>query len=129
MNYVLQDFAKAERDGWLADLLPALADEAATLIAGDSGRVMTGWPRGVPPPPKAATPPAEDGGRRGRTGRRGAGRANHLGRRSGIAARQRAAQETKWVKLGISARTSANRPFSTLTATAAAEAANYPFHD
>ena len=61
MNYVLQDFAKAERDGWLADLLPALADEAATLIAGDSGRVMSRLAHAVfPPPPKAATPPAEE---------------------------------------------------------------------
>lgn len=61
MNYVLQDFAKAERNGWLADLLPALADEAATLIAGDSGRVMSRLAHAVfPPPPKAATPPAEE---------------------------------------------------------------------
>lgn len=39
-GHVLCSFARAELDGWVADLLPVLADEAAWLAAGDEVRFM-----------------------------------------------------------------------------------------
>lgn len=58
-GYVLSDFAKPERTGWLPVLLDAVAREAPALIAGDEGRFMSRVMHAVfPPPPKPAKPPA-----------------------------------------------------------------------
>lgn len=52
-KWVLQDFSAAERQGWLADFLTALADEAALLAAGDTASYASrvAWRA---PPPEAA---------------------------------------------------------------------------
>ncbi|WP_372885598.1 aminoacyl-tRNA hydrolase [Shimia sp.] len=52
-GYVLRDFAKAEQ-GWLDDLLRGIADGAAQLAAGDSGKFMNAVALRVNPP-RAAT--------------------------------------------------------------------------
>jgi PTH1 family peptidyl-tRNA hydrolase len=62
--YVLQDFAKAERDGWLPKLIEACADEADRLVAGDEGAFMSRLAHAVFPqrekPPKPAKKPESE---------------------------------------------------------------------
>ena len=56
-GYVLSDFAKAERNGWVPTLIDAVAREAPALLAGDEGRFMSRVTHAVfPPPPKPAKP-------------------------------------------------------------------------
>ena len=56
-GYVLSDFAKAERSGWLPVLIDAVAREAPALAAGDEARFMSRVSHAVfPPPPKPAKP-------------------------------------------------------------------------
>jgi len=58
-GYVLSDFAKVERNGWLPVLIDAVAREAPALVSGDQGRFMSRVAHAVfPPPPKPAKPPA-----------------------------------------------------------------------
>lgn len=65
-GYVLSDFAKADGD-WLDDLLRGIADGAAHLADGDTGRFMnavslrTAPPRSAPPAESAATPAPDKG--------------------------------------------------------------------
>lgn len=47
-HYVLNDFAKAEQ-GWLADLLDAIADAAPRLASGDEARFLTDVARKLEP--------------------------------------------------------------------------------
>lgn len=49
-DYVLADFAKAEREGWVATLIAALAAEFPRLIAGDDGGFMSRVAAAVQPP-------------------------------------------------------------------------------
>lgn len=60
-DYVLQDFAKAERTGWLSKLVPAVADEADLLIRGDESGFMSRVSQTVfpqrPKPPKPNNKP------------------------------------------------------------------------
>jgi len=49
-KWVLQDFSAAERQGWLADFLTALADEAALLAAGDTASYASRVAWRAPPP-------------------------------------------------------------------------------
>ena len=54
-GYVLSDFAKVERTGWLPVLIDAVAREAPALVSGDQGRFMSRVAHAVfPPPPKPA---------------------------------------------------------------------------
>ncbi|MEQ9333748.1 aminoacyl-tRNA hydrolase [Thalassobaculum sp.] len=56
-GYVLSDFAKAERTGWLPVLIDAVAREAPALVSGDQGRFMSRVAHAVfPPPPKPDKP-------------------------------------------------------------------------
>jgi peptidyl-tRNA hydrolase, PTH1 family len=56
-NYVLDDFSKPERQGWVAKLLEAVADEADMLTKGGQNSFMSKVALAVfPPPPK---PPRE----------------------------------------------------------------------
>lgn len=58
-GYVLHDFAKAEREGWLEDLLRGIEDGAEALARGDAGAFQTRVAlRSQPPkPPKPAKAP------------------------------------------------------------------------
>ena len=59
LGYVLQDFAKPEREGWLPVLLDAVADEAALLVTGEQNAFMSRVMQAVfPPPPRPAPRPA-----------------------------------------------------------------------
>jgi PTH1 family peptidyl-tRNA hydrolase len=49
-DYVLDDFAKAEREGWVAALLAAVAAEFPRLIAGDDGGFMSRVAAALQPP-------------------------------------------------------------------------------
>ena len=49
-DYVLSDFAKAEREGWVATMLAALAAEFPRLIAGDDGGFMSRIAAQLQPP-------------------------------------------------------------------------------
>lgn len=51
LKYVLDDFAKTERAGWLADLIPGIGREIDALIDGDDGRFMSRLAHIVFPPP------------------------------------------------------------------------------
>lgn len=56
-GYVLSDFAKAERTGWVPTLIDAVAREVPALVDGDEGRFMSRVAHAVfPPPPKPAKP-------------------------------------------------------------------------
>ena len=59
-DYVLQNFAKAERTGWLSKLVPAVADEADLLVRGDESGFMSRVSQTVfpqrPKPPKPPNP-------------------------------------------------------------------------
>jgi len=58
-QYVLHDFAKADRD-WLADVLQGVSDGAPALAAGDSGRFMNAVAlRAAPPRSSNAEVPAQ----------------------------------------------------------------------
>ena len=57
-KWVLMDFAVAERDGWLASLLRAMADEAPLLAAHDEGSFMSRVAH-LAPAPKSAAPESE----------------------------------------------------------------------
>ena len=62
-DYVLADFAKAEREGWVEKLIAALAAEFPRLLAGDEGGFMSRVAAAVPPPKPDKTKtetPAED---------------------------------------------------------------------
>ena len=63
-NHVLQEFAKAEREGWVAKLVPAVADEIDLMIKGDDKGFMSRVANAVfPPPPKPPAPkPSADAG-------------------------------------------------------------------
>ena len=60
-DYVLQDFAKAERAGWLSKLVPAVADEADLLVKGENSGFMSRVSQAVfpqrPKPPKQNNKP------------------------------------------------------------------------
>ena len=49
-DYVLSDFAKAEREGWVEKLLAAIAAEFPRLIAGDEGGFMSRVAAALRPP-------------------------------------------------------------------------------
>ncbi|TNJ39966.1 aminoacyl-tRNA hydrolase [Phaeobacter sp. B1627] len=49
-GYVLRDFPKADRDGWLDDLLRGISDGVACLAGGDSGKFMNAVALQVAPP-------------------------------------------------------------------------------
>lgn len=51
LRYVLDDFAKVEQAGWLADLIPGIAGEIEALVTGDDGRFMSRLAHIVFPPP------------------------------------------------------------------------------
>jgi PTH1 family peptidyl-tRNA hydrolase len=61
-DYVLADFAKAERDGWVEKMLAAIADEFPRLLAGDDGGFMSRVAAAVQPPKPKKTDetPAKD---------------------------------------------------------------------
>ncbi|MEC7238459.1 MAG: aminoacyl-tRNA hydrolase [Pseudomonadota bacterium] len=59
-KWVLMDFAAAERDGWLAALLRAMADEAPLLAAHDEGSFMSRVAH-LAPAPKPPVPESETG--------------------------------------------------------------------
>ncbi len=59
-KWVLMDFAAAERDGWLASLLRAMADEAPLLAAHDEGSFMSRVAH-LAPAPKPPAPESEAG--------------------------------------------------------------------
>jgi peptidyl-tRNA hydrolase, PTH1 family len=60
-DYVLQDFAKAERTGWLSKLVPAVADEADLLVRGDESGFMSRVSQAVfPQRPKPPKPPKQN---------------------------------------------------------------------
>jgi PTH1 family peptidyl-tRNA hydrolase len=60
-GYVLQDFAKVET-AWLEKLLPAVAAELPTLLAGDEGAFMSRVAHVMSPPkPKPPKPEGADG--------------------------------------------------------------------
>ncbi len=60
-DYVLSDFAKAEREGWLAKMIAAVADEMPRLLAGDDGGFMSRIAAASPPPkPTKEETPAKD---------------------------------------------------------------------
>ncbi|UUX51269.1 aminoacyl-tRNA hydrolase [Nisaea acidiphila] len=66
-DYVLHDFAKAEQEGWLSKLVPAVADEADLLVRGEDGSFMSRVSQAVfpqrPKPPKPKNlPKAETAG-------------------------------------------------------------------
>lgn len=57
-DYVLQDFAKAERTGWLSKLVPAVADEAVLLVRREDSGFMSRVSQAVfPQRPKPPKPP------------------------------------------------------------------------
>lgn len=60
-DYVLHDFAKAEQEGWLAKLIPAVADEVDLLVKRDEGSFMSRVSQAVfpqrPKPPKPNSKP------------------------------------------------------------------------
>jgi PTH1 family peptidyl-tRNA hydrolase len=58
-DYVLSDFAKAEREGWVETLLAAVAGEFPRLIAGDEGGFMSRVAAALAPPkpPRAEKTP------------------------------------------------------------------------
>jgi len=58
-KWVLMDFAADERDGWLAALLRAMADEAPLLAAHDEGSFMSRVAHLAPPP--GSSSPDENG--------------------------------------------------------------------
>ncbi|MCC7015909.1 MAG: aminoacyl-tRNA hydrolase [Rhodospirillales bacterium] len=49
-DYVLSDFAKAEREGWVEKMVAALAAEFPRLIAGDEGGFMSRVAAALQPP-------------------------------------------------------------------------------
>jgi len=53
---VLDDFSKAERAGWVATTIAAIADTLPVLLAGDDPGFMTRVAFLAPPPP---SPPRE----------------------------------------------------------------------
>jgi PTH1 family peptidyl-tRNA hydrolase len=58
-GYVLSDFPKVERAGWLPVLIDSVAREVPALVEGDEGRFMSRVAHAVfPPPLKPARPPA-----------------------------------------------------------------------
>ena len=59
-KWVLMDFTASERDGWLPDLLRAMADEAPLLAAHDEGIFMSRVAH-LAPAPKIQTPEAKTG--------------------------------------------------------------------
>ena len=59
-KWVLMDFTVAERDGWLASLLRAMADEAPLLAAHDEGSFMSRVAH-LAPVPKSPVPESETG--------------------------------------------------------------------
>ena len=59
-KWVLMDFTASERDGWLPDLLRAMADEAPLLAAHDEGSFMSRIAH-LAPAPKTETSEAETG--------------------------------------------------------------------
>ena len=59
-KWVLMDFTASERDGWLPDLLRAMADEAPLLAAHDEGSFMSRVAH-LAPAPKTKTSEAETG--------------------------------------------------------------------
>ena len=59
-KWVLMDFTASERDGWLPDLLHAMADEALLLAAHDEGSFMSRVAH-LAPAPKTETSEAETG--------------------------------------------------------------------
>ena len=59
-KWVLMDFTASERDGWLPDLLRAMADEAPLLAAHDEGSFMSRVAH-LAPAPKTETSEAETG--------------------------------------------------------------------
>ncbi len=58
-GYVLRDFAKAEQD-WLDDLLRGIADGAAQLAEGDTGKFMNAVALRVNPPRSSTSKPKGD---------------------------------------------------------------------
>ena len=59
-KWVLMDFTASERDGWLPDLLRAMADEAPLLATHDEGSFMSRVAH-LAPAPKIQTPEAKTG--------------------------------------------------------------------
>ena len=59
-KWVLMDFTASERDGWLPNLLRAMADEAPLLAAHDEGSFMSRVAH-LAPAPKTETSEAETG--------------------------------------------------------------------
>ena len=59
-GYVLSDFAKAERQGWVRETLDAVADAAPMLVAGDDAGFMNKVTLLNRPPRPAAARPAGD---------------------------------------------------------------------
>ena len=56
-GYVLSDFSKSERTGWLEVLIDAVADDVDNLVRDDESRFMSRVAHAVfPPPPKPAKP-------------------------------------------------------------------------
>lgn len=56
-GYVLSDFPKVERSGWLPVLIDSVAREVPALVEGDEGRFMSRVAHAVfPPPPKPVRP-------------------------------------------------------------------------
>ncbi|WP_420403799.1 aminoacyl-tRNA hydrolase [Nisaea sp.] len=56
-DYVLHDFSRAEREGWLSKLIPAVADEADLLVRGEESSFMSRVSQTVfPQRPKPAKP-------------------------------------------------------------------------
>ncbi len=56
-RYVLQDFSRAERDGWLPTLLDAVARNAPLLVRGEENAFMSRVAHAVFPPPPRPSPP------------------------------------------------------------------------
>ena len=59
-KWVLMDFTASERNGWLPDLLRAMADEAPLLAVHDEGSFMSRVAH-LAPAPKIQTPESETG--------------------------------------------------------------------
>lgn len=60
-GWVLGDFAKAEQDGWLYDLLRGIADGAPALADGDTSKFMNAVSLRVAPPRSSTTAPEKSG--------------------------------------------------------------------
>ncbi|MGF1456740.1 MAG: aminoacyl-tRNA hydrolase [Alphaproteobacteria bacterium] len=59
-GHVLGDFAKAEREGWVRDVLEAMAAEADRLIGDKPGFASAVGQRLSPPAPRSAPPAGQD---------------------------------------------------------------------